>query len=487
MLSTLIKKEILDSFLTFRFLFGALVCLIVIPLGIAVNVKEYERRKTEYQDLERLYGEERKGVVGRNFTFEGHRPPSVLGIFAGGLENVLPNKVTTDKDAGYTMEREPRGENPESVLFGRMDLLFNAGFIVSLLAFILTFSSISGEKEEGTLRLVLSNPVARSRIILAKAAGSYILVAVPFTAAFLAGLIIVSASGVAPVFTPGLLGPITLLFGTTLLFTLSTTILGVLCSSLTHRARTSLVVLLLVWALVIFSWPRVSPMIAGILYPVKSQEVHNFEKMLARQSLLKEMDAEGRKLFDNMVVSGYGLTMWSVFSPKTDLERRAHAAYDSARTRLVTRYDGQIATRLTELDKEYSSERAVQSEITKNLSRLSPLCCYTYIMTDISSTGTLEMKNFTENSARFQDNAREAVYDRIVEHLIAGTNTEEGSWTTYKDHFDPMTAPLPHFVYLRKSLTEALSAVWPDILLLALYSLVFFVFSYVRFLRYDAR
>lgn len=487
MLTTLIKKEILESFFSYRFLFGTLLCVIVIPVGVYVNLREYERRQGEYQDLQRLSLEQNHGVVGRNFHFEGYRPPSLMSIFTAGLDNILPNKVTTDKNAGYQIERELGAENPDSLLFGKMDLVFNVGFIVSLLGFILTFNSISGEKEDATLRLMLSNPVPRWHIILAKIAGNYAVLLIPLLFSFIIVLIIVNSSGVSSVFSPDILPPFLVLSVATMLFILSLCALGILCSTLTHRARTSIVALLLTWALLILAWPKISPMIAGIIYPVRSQEVHNFEKMLARQNHEKELESEEQRLFDKIVIAGYGLDVFKVFNPRTELERRVQAIYDSARGELVKKYDMLISGELRELDLRYSNERTTQSSIAKNLSRLSPLCCYMYVATDVSATGTLEMKNFIENAGRFQSEAKEAVYDKMVEHLYGGTKGASGSSTGFTAGFDPDRAPVPQLTYQRKTLREAMSGVWGDIVLLALYGLVFFTLGSVSFMRYDVR
>lgn len=487
MLTTLIKKEILDSFFSYRFLFGTLLCMVVIPLGVYVSLKEYQRQESEYDELQNYYREQTGGKVGSNYTFEGYRPPSVLSIFAFGLESMLPNKVSTSQAAGYRMERETGIENPDSLLFGRMDLLFNVGFVISLLGFILTFSSISGEKEGATLRLMLSNPVPRWNIIASKIVGAYAVLLLPFILSFTAGLIIVNASGVSSILAPAFSLPLVVLFLVTLLFLLSMCTLGILCSSLTHRTRTSIVMLLLVWTFTILAWPKISPMISGIIHPVKSREVHNFERMLARTNCEKELENESKKLFDKIIIDGFGLDMFKVFAPTTERERAAQAAYDTARGELVKKYDVLIAKELGDLDKSYSAGLASQSAIARNLSRLSPLCCYTYIATDIAGTGMLEMNNFIANSERFQGEANDGVYSKIIQHFYGGTKTEEGVFDSYVGGFDPEKAPIPQLTYSHKTLNEALSGVWGDILLLVLYSLVFFTLSYVSFIRYDVR
>ena len=49
MLKTLIKKEITETILDLRFVIATLLCVVLIPLGMYVSLKDYEQRLREYQ------------------------------------------------------------------------------------------------------------------------------------------------------------------------------------------------------------------------------------------------------------------------------------------------------------------------------------------------------------------------------------------------------------------------------------------------------
>ncbi len=72
--------------------------------------------------------------------------------------------------------------------------------------------------------------------------------------------------------------------------------LGVLVSTLTHRSITSIVVLLFVWTVFVLSVPKISPMVAEILYPVESQQIENLREALVRKNLEAELDQRRREL-----------------------------------------------------------------------------------------------------------------------------------------------------------------------------------------------
>ena len=77
MLSTLIKKELLDNLLSFRFIITLLLCLVLIPLGIFVSIKEYENARADYQQSLGLVRDASQGMRNAiDVEAKGLRPPS---------------------------------------------------------------------------------------------------------------------------------------------------------------------------------------------------------------------------------------------------------------------------------------------------------------------------------------------------------------------------------------------------------------------------
>lgn len=485
MLRTLVKKEILDSLFSYRFLFGTILCLVVIPLGVYVNLTEYQQRMVEYRELVRLYQERSEGKVYFNFKAEGFRPPSILSIFAVGLENFIPNKTVTSNDGLLTSSREQGLDSMEALLFGKMDFLFNVAFVVSLLGFILTFNSISGEKEDATLRMILSNPVPRWQILAAKIAGNFLLILVPFFVSCLAALLILNMSGITSIFQPEIMISFGILAGASLLFILSMCLLGIFISVLTHRSTTSMVVSLFIWAIIVLCWPRITPMIAEIIKPVKSQKILNYEKTLLRRNLDKEHELERRKLYDR--IDAEKGNQPGSRNARNELEGEALATYDSAASALANQYERRIAGELQRMDDEYFGRWNTQIDLARSLSRLSPVSCFTYIATELSGTGLLAMNNFSQNAKRFQNEVKENVYDRYILHRYGGMTGRGGVWVAPANGFDPQKAPVPHMNYAQLPRSDILKAVLLDIVLLILFNAVFFAVGFLSFLEYDVR
>jgi cell division protein FtsW (lipid II flippase) len=67
-------------------------------------------------------------------------------------------------------------ENPHRLLIGRFDAAFVVVFLVPLFIIALTYSLIAGERERGTLALLLAQPVTLPALITAKLAPRVIIV-----------------------------------------------------------------------------------------------------------------------------------------------------------------------------------------------------------------------------------------------------------------------------------------------------------------------
>ena len=248
-----------------------------------------------------------------------------------------------------------------------------------------------------------------------------------------------------------------------------------------------MVVLLFLWVILVLSLPKISPMIAEIIYPVKSSQVEKLEENLIRQSVEHEMDANLRQLYDNTMTE-FGFAGSGISVPgRTDAEQRAQESYDSQKRPIVDGYQRKISEEIRKLREDYENRRATQATISMNLSRISPVSCYTYVTSEVSLTGVLEMNNLLQNASRFQSEVNEDVYDKYTVRSYGGTKGGTATMIQEVPGFNPKTAPVPQMHYDFLSLASTLRAEWVDILLLVLFNLAFFAGSYVSFNRYDVR
>jgi ABC-2 type transport system permease protein len=95
-------------------------------------------------------------------------PPAPLAALAIGQSDLYPYyfKVTTGSSQTFMTNDEI--EHPVHLLAGRFDLAFVVLFLYPLVILAFSYNLISGEKESGTLALMLSQPVSLGKLVLAK-------------------------------------------------------------------------------------------------------------------------------------------------------------------------------------------------------------------------------------------------------------------------------------------------------------------------------
>jgi len=486
MLKTLIRKEITETILDLRFWIVTALFLILIPLGMYVSRKDYERRLANYNQEHQMYRQHYGKDVGSSVEAQGFRPPSVLSIFALGLDPFMPDKAITSRSGLVRAAKEPGIDNPESLLFGKADYLFNVSFIVSLAALIFTFNRISGEREKGTLRLMISSSTRRGEILLAKIVGNYVVLLVPFVIAFLAALIILNTSSVVSVWSSGLWFALSAIILITLLFILVMVSLGICVSTLTHGSMASIMMLFLVWVMAVLGIPKMSPMIAEAFYPIESRNVVDLAQRITREDIEREFNEKKSDLFKRCRTE-FGVTHGGISSrPSGEAEKKAYAKYDQEVVALENECQRRIADAVRKLEQDYRNKRNVQASLAVNLSRISPVSCYTYLISGLAGTGPAESDKFTENAERYQEQVKEAIYDNFVvkTYRLGGSRATSENEV---DGFDRSKASIPDMKYEYTTMTEVLKTGWVDILLLFTFNILFFAVAFWRFNKYDVR
>jgi ABC-type transport system involved in multi-copper enzyme maturation permease subunit len=486
MLGILIKKEITETILDLRFWIVTALFLILIPLGMYVSRKDYERRLANYQQEHQMYRQYYGKNVGSSVEAQGFRPPPMLSIFALGLDPFMPDKAITSRSGLVRAAKEPGIDNPESLLFGKADYLFNVSFIVSLAALIFTFNRISGEREKGTLRLMISSSTRRAEILLAKIVGNYVVLLVPFVIALLAALIILNASSAISFWSSGLWFDLLVIIFITLLFILVMVCLGICVSTLTHGSMGSIMMLFLVWVMAVFGIPKMSPMIAEAVYPIESRNVVDLAQRIAREDIESEFNKKKSDLFKRCRME-FGVTHGSVSThPEDETEKKAYAKYDREVVAVEYECQRRIADAIRRLEQEYRNRRNTQASLAVNLSRISPVSSYTYLISSLAGTGLAEPDKFTENAERYQNQVKAAIYDNfVVKTYRLGGGTAISS--NEVDGFDRSRTSVPDMKYEYTTIAEVMRAGWIDILLLIVFTILFFAVAFWRFNKYDVR
>jgi len=132
-------------------------------------------------------------------------------------------------------------------------------------------------------------------------------------------------------------------------------------------------------------------------------------------------------------------------------------------------------------------QREHQMSVAVNLSRLSPVSCYTYLVSSLSGTGTAAPDAFIRNAERYQDQAKRAIYDNFVIKRYGGTHGGTAISGRAIEGFDESKASIPDMEYQYTTPAEALRAGWTDAFLRVVFAVLFSAVAFVRFNKYDVR
>ena len=190
----LFRKELLEQLLSLRFAMACIICLVVVLSSTWVLTKEYKESLADYRTnvvLHKNEIEESNDLVGDGIKID--KPLNPMQIFFKGLDQELTATATVNAQSEPQFEASYEG-NPVGLLFPPIDLLFFIGIVMSLLAIAFSYDAVAGEKEMGTLKLLMSYSIPRDLVLLAKWIGGYLALVAPFLVAVLCGLVVLVLS-----------------------------------------------------------------------------------------------------------------------------------------------------------------------------------------------------------------------------------------------------------------------------------------------------
>ena len=290
------KRELYDNMNSLRFILTVLLILTLMIANAVKHLGDYRAemsiyRKNVAQSLdhlrsrsENLYDLVEKGPG--NF----YKQPSPLSFCADGGEAFLPNHVSAAEghyivgwenaegihvwiNGIWTLEYPDENPNLRDIRpdYTQIDWVLVISVVLSFVAILFTFDAISGERERGTLRLILSNSVSRSQILIGKFLGVFLSISLPFLMATLINLFLLNAASHISLEAHhwGQLGVIFLIATVYMSIFIA---LGLLISSRVNQPEISLTILLLIWAVFVVLTPNTLGSIVSGLKPAQTRE-----------------------------------------------------------------------------------------------------------------------------------------------------------------------------------------------------------------------
>jgi len=475
MLGTLIKKEILNSVFSFRFVVTFALLVVVVPVTIFILTNDYVKKVDEYSFRQ------------------------------NGLENYLKNYAHFNRIGAVTSPSQPpipfyslvRGissdvnmdkfdDDPLPVVFPLLDLIFIVTILLSLAALIFSYDAVCGEKEDGTLKLMMSNSVARSKIIIGKIIGGTLTLLVPFLVSLILGLFIILMNP-RVAWTGTDWATLSLFLLGAVIYIFLFLVIGVFISASHHSSSASIMTSLFVWVLLILVVPNLSPYLASLISPAPSQI--KMEREISRLQDV-ERDQLGWKIQTERLaelVKKYPVLAerFSEAEAKERVEKDPafREAYQARTKEVQAAWDeaNRIQSKkIKDLRDEFNRKVGAQTTLSRDLSMISPLADFTYLATDLTSTGTMNLGYFGHLGEVWGQAF--AVYERSKIAALQKQNPAVDWWNTPVNVSD-----MPRFQYKEEALAaRAKETLWPFAIMLIM-NLIVFSAAYISFVKYDVR
>ena len=461
------KREIYDNLNSLRFALTTLLLFGLMLINAIVHLQEHPGRMQKCHDaatasLDRLKSRTSLYQIAQEGPGYLYKKPSSLHFCADGGEDFLADNVhggfyawATDDLAGFwqldympaTLNRQ--NIRPDTI---KIDWGFVIGYVLSLIAILFTFDSISGEREQGTLRLTLANSVPRHTVLIGKFLGALISISIPFTLAILMNLLVIATASEVQL-GPDAWSRLGIIFFVAILYLCLFLALGLLVSSRVRQSAASLVILLLIWVTFVVFMPSTLAYIASGFSPSMTYDQFNERAFNLTNELRGKYEARLQDTSEHpdkkMELSGE-----YVIKDVTERERLSH---------------------------EYLTQQHDQIQLARSVTRISPVVLVQHLLEVFAGTGFERHQQFVENVQRYAREYREFVsdMDRADPDSLHIIGVYEGM---SKKPISPESIPMFEDTL---SLNRDLNAAAVDLLLLTLFFVVFFSGAYLAFVRIE--
>jgi ABC-type transport system involved in multi-copper enzyme maturation permease subunit len=481
MLSTIIRKEILENILSYRFPLFLVITAILVPTSLYVNQLDYSKRVNDRNEQVRLANDALSSSRMWDIHFgtiplKGFRPPSPLSIFATGFENSLPRFYEFQPEGFKAGETSIADESILSII-GKLDFLFIIQMVVSLIVLLFASDLIAGEKELGTLRGILSNSIPRHSLLIGKLLGGFVAIWLPFVIAFLLGIILLSVTSF-PLSDPRISMRILVIFISASIFILGYFTLGLMISASAARSRTALIAILLAWIVFQLVIPKASDLIASIAYPIRTETVVSMQKSL----IVKTLDDEKARVLGKEYEAIFGKGSAPGNNPEKSPKQDQWVAY---KTGVDQQYRERKLDQLRQLEDGHRRERQVQQSIASALSLVSPSAAFTRFVTDLCGTGESDKEKYSTAVALHQQTLDAALYSHVNKTTLILPSGGTSSSSSIDQFVDLKS--LPAFEVGKATFSEVVVNNVGSLISMAFWLIAPFAVAYVRFLRYDVR
>ena len=470
MLMTLIQKEIMHHILSVRFVALLVMCLLLIPLTLSINHRNYRQNLVDYQEAVKLANIEETTInpkmelkpeleVSKLFL-----KPTPLSVFANGLEEALPSYLGMTRN-GIIQGAPTLVSDSLSYLLGHLDFLFLVGTVFSLLALLFTFDAVAGEREAGTLRITLANALPRDLFLWSKLIGGYFVFVVPFLVSLLFGLLVLVWQGF-PLGESEIFPRVLSLILVSLLYIAVFFAIGTVISTYLDNSKTALIIAFTVWVFAVLITPRVGFVAAKFIAPTQTSQSVYLEKTALRENLNAELEDKKKEIHQKFWKDRPQSSFEEQIAGGLEMDKQVQPLEEEFRQKFKDSAD--------EIDRRYKRDKARQEGVGETISRITPTSSLIYLATNLTQTGKAKRNNYFQAGNRYYDAIDEELFSQVLDHISMRTMRPED--TVKITQPSPLETP---------TLTETLRQSMADVLLLCFFAVILTTVAFLKFFRSD--
>lgn len=483
---TIVEKEIRAVLTSPKFVATFTVCAVLILLSIGLGVREYrafEEQQAAARGLVRQELDEAEQWA--EVRPRAFRPADPLQIFVTGVHYDVGRVSVISEGEDVELRRGVYEDDPALAVFRTADFGHVVTLVLSLFAILFTYDSVSGERENGTLRLALSNPVGRARFIVAKLVGTWLGLAVPLALPVLLGVLWVVLAGV-PLDGHDWSRLVLLVVAAGLYFTVFVA-LGVAVSALSSRSSTSFLALLAVWIVVVLVVPRAALTAAAHLRPVPTVAETTGAKAAFENAQWGDHQSRVAELWRQRSGQMEGLAEDEAEAFENEHLWQWMEEDDALRREVEAR----IADNGARLDEVVRNREAAQARLALSLGRPSPATVFRLVAMTLAGTDHAlkdrseeAMRRYRQDFSRFVESraGASAGQRRIV---VRGRSSGNLDIAAGDDQAPVDLGGMPVFEMPTRSVATLTRAILPDLGLLAALVLLPLAVAVAGFLRQD--
>jgi ABC-type transport system involved in multi-copper enzyme maturation permease subunit len=463
-MKTIILKELLENIKSIQFI--VLVCFSVVLFtanGIIYR-SIYKQSVSSYNS-----SQQEKSTVSAYLV---RNPSPLMFISEGGDRNRYKGYELSPKGyiSGILPDKEDNNYLPE---IPGIDWSFIVVVIFSLYAILMGYNSVSDEKVQGTLRLIISNPIGRFKLLTAKYLTIVFVTIVPLLIGMALSLIIYGF-GNPDVFESNNLLRILSFIIISIAYVSLFVFLSLFFSTCIKTSSLSLMILLVVWVLFVIIIPNLSDVFASKIFIVKSEYKISLE---FKNTYLKQLENNVQHLKTRIKANE--------FTSEDEIKNEFDKTFQNIQDKIIKYY------------RSYDLAMRQREKLSGLLSRSSPSSLFQYAGECLAGTGLKEEEKFfqdVENYSSIYDAYIIKKFGKVVSSSVWNF-TESAIFngkeiflrSPFPEEYSGDKSDFPMFKESRKSLAGSLKSAFADLTGLLLWNLVLAIGAFLAFNRADVR